>query len=589
MDTWGIDVARYDTIIRGGTVVDGLRNGRFVGDIGIRDGRIAAMGGLDADADRVLDASGLIVAPGFVDLHTHYDSQVFWDPYCSISSWHGVTSVAIGNCGFGFAPCKPQDQERTMLAMTRNEAVPLESMQAGMPWDWETFPEFLESLERTPKGVNVLSYLPLAPLFNYVMGADEAKKRRPVEAERDEMCRLLEQAMDAGACGFSTQWLGSESHQRDYDGTPMVTDTLSIDDLVPFAEVLRKLGRGVIQGIGGTYENWERLAEVSGRPFVYNTVSVVADQHGMPVGYSAATLDWIHAANARGNRIFGQATTIENELQFTLEDWNLFDFSPLWREVTIGTPAERAEKLADPERRAGLIAEYDAGFNMGIVGPNGFRDITVLWVHDFGLKELDYEGRSIGEIAERDEKHPIEAFLDLVLADDLKTGFGAATVTDELRTTEAYQTELARVATDPYCIPGISDGGAHTKFITSGSYPTDFLVDLVREAGIMDLEQAHWHLSTLPALAAGFRDRGYLQEGMPADIVVYDYENLTLLDRYRAYDYPADEWRLARKADGYRWILVNGEVTFVDGVCSGATAGALLRHGTAADRASTGR
>ena len=577
-------MAKFDTIIKGGTVVDGLRNGRFVGDIGIVGTRIAAIGGLDErDADRVLDAAGLIVAPGFVDLHTHYDSQLFWDPYCSISGWHGVTSVAIGNCGFGFAPCKPEDRERSMLAMTRNEAVPLACMQEGMPWDWQTFPEFLDSVEATPKGVNVLSYAPLAPLFTYVMGTEEAKSRRPTADELAAMCQLLEEAMEAGACGFSTQILGKESHQRDFDGTPMITDTMAEEDLLAFAATLRKIGRGFIQGIGfGDLSMWERAAEVSGRPFLFNTVSVTTDQHGVPLGHWRAMLDWIHAANARGNRIFGQATTIETEFQFTMEDWNLFDFSPAWREPTLGTPAERMVKLADPVRRKAIKDEYDAGLNMAMVGPEGFPNIRVNWVHRFDLKEQDYEGRTIGEIAEREGKHPVDAFLDLVVADEMRCGFGTESVSEELRESSEYQEAMRVVATDPYCIPGISDGGAHTKFITTGTYPTDFLVDLVRRRRMLDLEEAHWHLSTLPAMAAGFRDRGFLQEGMPADIVIYDFDNLELLPRYRAFDYPAGQWRLARKATGYRWTLVNGEITFIDSEPTGRTPGVLLRHGAAA-------
>ena len=170
---------QFDTVIKNGTVFDGQRTPRFNGDIGIKDGHVASIGGKihSSDAGKVIDATGLNVAPGFIDLHTHYDSQIFWDPYCSISGWHGVTSVAIGNCGFGFAPCKPEDQDRAMLTMSRNEAVPLEAMQEGMPWDWETYPEFLDSLDRIPKGVNVLSYMPLNPLMMYVMGLEAAKGR----------------------------------------------------------------------------------------------------------------------------------------------------------------------------------------------------------------------------------------------------------------------------------------------------------------------------------------------------------------------------------------------------------------------------
>ena len=180
-------MAAFDRVIKGGTLIDGLRTPRFVADVGIRDGRIARIGSVDeSEAAEVLDARGLIVAPGFVDLHTHYDSQVFWDPYCTMSGWHGVTSVAIGNCGFGFAPCKPEYRERSMLTMERNEAVRARTMAEGMPWDWESYPEFLDSLERTPKGVNLLSYVGLNPLMSYVMGHEGAKGRSATEAERAE-------------------------------------------------------------------------------------------------------------------------------------------------------------------------------------------------------------------------------------------------------------------------------------------------------------------------------------------------------------------------------------------------------------------
>ncbi|MDH3642651.1 MAG: amidohydrolase family protein, partial [Gammaproteobacteria bacterium] len=185
-------MATYDTVIKNGTIIDGLRTPRFRGDLGIVDGRVHSIGRIPASEGRnVIDAEGLIVAPGFVDLHTHYDSQVFWDPYCTISGWHGVTSVVIGNCGFGFAPVKEQDQDRAMLTMSRNEAVPLESMREGMPWDWESYPQFLDSIERTPKGVNMLSYMPLNPLMMYVMGVEAAKERPANESEMAEMRRLM--------------------------------------------------------------------------------------------------------------------------------------------------------------------------------------------------------------------------------------------------------------------------------------------------------------------------------------------------------------------------------------------------------------
>src|SRR3989454_6076576 len=226
-------MARYDTIIKGGTIVDGARTPRYVSDIAIKDGKIAQIGGLKgSSADKVLDASGLIVAPGFVDLHTHYDAQIQWDPYCSVSGWHGVTSLVLGNCGFGFAPCKPEFRQRAMLALTRTEAIPLKAMQAGMLWDWVTFPEFLDSIDRIPKAINVLSYVPLTPLYVWVMGVDDSKNRRPTEKELLELCRLVREGLKAGANGWSAQVSGAVSIQRDYDGTPMVTDLLSDEEVL---------------------------------------------------------------------------------------------------------------------------------------------------------------------------------------------------------------------------------------------------------------------------------------------------------------------------------------------------------------------
>src|SRR4051794_1790984 len=213
-------MADYDIIIQGGTIVDGTRTPRYVTDIGIKDGKIAQIGGLKGKtADRVLNAAGRIVAPGFVDLHTHYDAQIFWDPYCTLSGWHGVTSVIIGNCGFGFAPVQPEMRERMMLSMTRVEAIPLASMREGLPWDWVTYPEFLDSLDRLPKGVNVLPYVPLGPLLVQVLGLDGAKSGRvPTPAELAELKALLNEGMDAGGCGWSAQRLppqGGMANQRD--------------------------------------------------------------------------------------------------------------------------------------------------------------------------------------------------------------------------------------------------------------------------------------------------------------------------------------------------------------------------------------
>jgi N-acyl-D-amino-acid deacylase len=563
-------MAEFDRIIRGGTVIDGLRTPRFTADIGIRNGRIARIGSIDPSlADEVLDASGLIVAPGFVDLHTHYDSQIFWDPWCTMSGWHGVTSVVIGNCGFGFAPCKPEYRERSMQTMERNEAIRVATMREGMPWDWESYPEFLDSVARTPKGVNLMSYVGLNALMSYVMGHEGAKGRAATETEQREMCRLLSEAMDAGGCGFSAQILGVNSVQRDFDGTPMITDTMAIDDLLALAGVLREKGRGFIQ-LAADPKIAEKVAQASGRPIVWNALVLLPDHHGITMGFYQDLIRWLDKCNAKGLRIFGQALTAQNNYEFTLDEWNLFDSVASWREITTGTPEERMRKMSDPALRAAVKDDYVEGRHAIGATVTRIIDLVIGDVGDEQFRQL--EGLSVGEIARNEGKHPIDAMLDLAVADGLRTRFVTPPQKIDMEA-------MAKVANSPFALPGVSDGGAHMKFITLGRYATEFLSLLVRDNELMDLEQAHWRLSAYPAQAAGLRDRGFLREGAPADILVYDLDALGIRPAEKLHDFPAGDWRLASKADGYRYTLVNGEVTFIDGECTGRTPGELLRHG----------
>ena len=258
-------MADFDVVIENGTIVDGTRMPRYRADLGIRSGRISTIGRLSGrNADRRIDATGLVVAPGFVDLHTHYDAQLFWDPTCSISSWHGVTSVVIGNCGFGFAPVKPDQRERAMRTMTRVEAIPYDAMQAGMPWDWVTFPEFLDSIDRRPKAVNMLPYVPVSPLLTWVMGLEAAKTRAPTDGEEREICRLLDEAMDAGGCGWSAQRLDPEGPacvQRDFDGSPMVSDVMRSETCYALAGVLARRNSGFVQMTMVSREPWNDFGE----------------------------------------------------------------------------------------------------------------------------------------------------------------------------------------------------------------------------------------------------------------------------------------------------------------------------------------
>jgi len=575
----------YDIIIRNGTIYDGIKTPHFLSDIGVKDGIIVTIGRIhkDATCDNEIDATGLNVAPGFIDLHTHYDSQVFWDPYCTLSGWHGVTSVVIGNCGFGFAPCHPKDQDASMLSMERNEAISYDAMKAGMPWDWETFPEFLDSLDRTPKGVNLLSYVGLSPLMIYVMGKENAKKRAATPEEMEKMLALFREAMDHGACGFSVQLAGEDSAQRDYDGSPMVTDLMSTKDLKRFATELGKIGRGFIQCTGPAPGLSEKMAMESGRPVIWNLVCAGVDQHGTPVAGHEEILGWLSRANReKGLRIVGQALTIDVAFKFTFEHWNLFDSSPLWREVTLGTIAERKVRMSDPEWRRKLKEEFDDGKGPTLGGGteaeatpgagDGIPTMKVMEAKKNSLKK--YDGMTMDEIAKDQNKHVIDALLDFVIEDDLQTDFESTPKPTPMKS-------LNEIASHPFTIPGLSDGGAHAKFNPGNFFTTSFLIDIVRENKFMELEEAHWKLSKFPAMAAGLLDRGHLAEGMPADIVIYDLDELALGESMKAHDLPGNDWRRICKAEGYHYTICNGEITFEGNECTGATPGRLLRHGSA--------
>ena len=565
-------MTELDVVVKGGMVFDGTGVPRYRADVGIRDGVIAEMGSVRAsDARRVVDASGLHVAPGFVDLHTHYDAQVFWDPYCTLSGWHGVTSAVIGNCGFGFAPVRPEERERAMLTMTRVEAIPLASMQQGMPWDWVTFPEFLDSLERTPKAINLLPYVPLAPLLNWVLGLDDAKAgRRPTAAEHDELCRLLDEAMEAGGCGWSAQRLpptGPACVQRDFDGTAMSTDVMHDETCMALTEVLARRNEGFIQITLATGDfahdmgHIEELARLGGRPVLYNVVQ--AFDH-LPEAHRKQ-IEWLERCRRKGLRVYGQGVTTGAGFTFTFEEWNLFDDAEAWCEATTGTLAERLDKLADPARREALkarlpfaaTAPLDSAVVVGPRSPATER----------------YRDRTVGEIAAEEGRHFVDVMLDIAVNDDLRTGF-------YLNPPNSGGGESLRELIDyPWLIPGVSDGGAHTKFFTGGRYGTEFLSELVREHEMCELEHAHWRLSALPASCAGFQGRGTLRVGAPADVLVYDYENLASQPVEVVHDLPGDEWRRVQRATGYRAILVNGVVTVEDDKETGEHPGRLLRHG----------
>jgi N-acyl-D-aspartate/D-glutamate deacylase len=467
-----------------------------------------------------------------------------------------------------------------MLTMTRTEAIPYESMRLGMPWDWETIPEYLDSLDHAPKGVNVIQYMPTASLMTYVMGLEAAKSRPATDQERKEMQRLLHEGMDAGLCGFSIQRLGPDSVQADFDGSPMVTDTMCDEDILALGEVLAERDEGFIQVTQATGDIradlafLEKLAGVANRPILFN---VVVPARTDPEVHRRS-LRWINRCREKGLPMFAQCATGRAGFAFTLEHWNLYDASPAWRAVTTGTKEEKIEKMQDPELRQALVDEAnEADRRLQIIQAGVGGNPAHLIIQGVN-RQADLQwavGRSVGDIAAEQGKNPIEVMIDLSLQGDLNVEF--------LGPDRGSNAEfMAEMMHDPYAIPGVSDGGAHTKFFTGGAYTTDFLTWLVRDEKVLTLEEAHYRLSALAAHAAGFRDRGTLREGAAADVVIYDMEELEIDPPWigaAEHDLPGGEWRRVQRAKGYQQIIVNGVVTFEDGECTGATPGQLLRHG----------
>ena len=601
----------FDKIIRNGTIVDGTGGmPAYRGDIAIKNGKIAMISGrILGSAKEELDATGCIVAPGAIDLHNHYDLQLNWDPYATMSGWHGVTSVAIGQCGFGFAPCKPEDREAAMRLLTRIEAIPLKTMELGLSWDWETFPQWMDALAKKPLGVNVGALVPFNPLRLYVMGLNDSRERvNATEKETKQMQAIVRESMEAGAFGWSSM---KTLLNRPDDGRFIPSQVASNEEYLALAETMAEFGIG---SIGWTRGQAERplppgepdlmggagieanaatglqfdpvegdvrgegrdnfliqMAKASGRPLNYGGVSY---SEANPERYKEQ-LAYLERAHKEGANLFAQASGVQVSPVFELAEYNGFDALPNWIDPFIGTPEERIAKLNTPGVRDKM--KQDVGGEWTGIG--GTADVAANWTKMRVVEvrkdsNLQYEGMNIAELAEATGKHPMDAMLDLAIDEDLRTEFS----TDP--TTGTDPEAMKEILNHPYTHPCISDGGAHVRYLTVGIWPVNFLTMWARDHEAMSLEKAHYKMSGLPAFIAGFTDRGVLREGFAADIIVYDLDKLGLQYDSPIYDddFPGGERRLIQKAKGIRYTLVNGGVTFTEGtVCTDATPGKLLR------------
>ena len=555
----------YDLVIRGGTIVDGTGIPRYKADLAVKDGRVAMISGrIPPGAAREIDASGCIVAPGVVDLHTHYDAQLNWDPYASLSGWFGVTSLTIGQCGFGFAPTRPEDRDLNMRMMNRIEAIPMRSMQLGIRWDWETFPEYMDSLDRQGLGVNVGALFPFSPMRGYVLGMMAARERTSVtDSELNQMRQIFHEAMSAGAFGFS---LDMNMEDRCEDGGPLPSHVASEEELVALAEVLGQFGvghMGQTLGYGLKPEQHKheqviltRMMKVSGRP-----LHVMDNDNGEDP-------EWLASSHAEGLPLMMQYMCPIDRGQFKLAEYNMFDYMPNWVQPLVGSAEERAAKLKAPLVRNAMKQDV-------IDWPHSRTDWSqtrvLVVAHE---RNYQYEGLTIEELGQATGKEPVDAFLDLALDEGLETEF-------ELPPRDAPdQLDMrAQAFITPYAHVSVSDGGAHTRYHTLATWPAWWLSFWIRDKEIMSLEQAHHKISALPAWLADFKDRGTLRVGNWADVIVYNQGELGLLYEKPIYanDFPGGERRVIQKPTGLRYTIINGTVTFEGNECTGALPGKLLR------------
>lgn len=561
----------YDRIIRGGTVIDGCMTPAYQADIGIRDGRIAMIGRINGRAAEEIDARGRIVCPGFVDMHTHMDGQLFWDPMATPSSFHGVTTIMIANCGFALAPAAtPEARNWATNMLSRVEGIPLPALLEGVKFEWDTYPQYLDALDRRPLGVNVGAMVPHSTIRYAVMGED-ARKRAATPAEIEQLVGVFRAAMDAGGFGLSSTW--NDGH-ADGDGVPVPSRFAKKDELLALACALSDYAvggieftpKGLTQGVAP--EDFALMGELSraaGKPINWNALF---DIFGKP-GLWRQELDCMEAENAKGARIVALNSCFPIDADFCFATaGNLFDDREHWSFVLAQPLPERIRLMGDPEFREKLKADFR---KPGGLFSDRWEDVTVVGVGKEENKK--YLKRTITDIADERKVHPIDALLDLALSEDLKVEFFRRAVQN------ADEEIIAKILVHPLSIPGVSDGGAHLEYLCQYGWPVHLLAYWTRDKKVLTLEDAVRRCTSLPASILGLSDRGRIATGMPADLVVIDYANLALTDVEWLRDLPGGQKRKVHYAAGIDCVLVNGEVSLRDGKPTGALAGHLLRNG----------
>lgn len=563
---------QLDLKITGGTLVDGTGAPRRKADIGVKDGKVVAIGKVDGEAKKTIDASGKIVCPGFVDIHTHYDAQILWDEKLSISPWHGVTTVVMGNCGFAVAPTRPGDRDELMRTLEKVEGMAYPALKAGLGSDWpfETFPEYLDAIEAKGTSINVAALAGHTPLRTYVMGS-AATEREATPDEVAQMQALVAEAVEAGAIGFAT------SHAATHNGAggkPVPSRLASIGEIDALTATMaeRRRAMGLNPGI---------MQATIGKTLFHDQFIDIARAHEVKVSWTALLaglsgpgshrkhLERTQAEVDQGLSIVPQVACRPLMFDFHFNEPFPFEMRPLFKPTMETDRLGRKAIYSDPDFRANFKAECDPNAKTPASGWQERAEIS------FTPGEDGLEGRMLKDVAAERNMDPIDLALDLSIESDFATRFRFAFFNRD-------EAEVSELLQDPNVVLGLSDAGAHANQLCDACYSTHLLSHWVRETGTLSLERAVHMLTQRPAEIFGITDRGVLAEGWPADIVVFDADTVGASSLSRVFDLPAGADRLIAEARGIDAVICNGELVRDRGVDAGGLPGKLLRHGAAA-------
>lgn len=566
----------HDLVIRGGTVVDGSGGAPMLADVAIDGGLISAVGNIAARGREEIDATGLIVAPGFVDIHTHYDGQATWDSEMAPSSWHGVTTVVMGNCGVGFAPARPDKHDWLIGLMEGVEDIPGTALAEGMKWDWESFPEYLDALERMPRTVDVGTHVPHGAVRAYVMGERGANNEPPTETDIARMSAIVEEGLRAGALGFSTS---RTILHKSIDGIPVPGTTATKEELIGIGRAMGRVGYGVFEMASDLKREWNEfewmgeLSRETGLPVSFAALQSIAKE--LPLEEQIATMT---AENDNGANIVAQIALRGNGIVMAWRGTvHPFLFKPAWAEIAGLSWDEQLTQLRDPAFRARMIAEESMIPDVDVA--DLYRVIAGGWAAQYEMgADFNYEPTPAESIAQRAAdagQSGSEYAYDLLMGEN-GTGFIYFPI---LNYRDGNLNFLEELQTRDDCINSLSDGGAHCGTICDAASPTFLLEYWVRDRvrARISLASAIKRQCRDTALLYGLNDRGLLAPGYLADLNLIDMKRLKLGKPWLAFDLPAGGRRLLQRADGYVATIKSGQVTFREGVMQGPLPGKLIR------------